>query len=148
MLKDITILIVDDSAHQRKKLTEMYRQMEFVVVDEAKDGLEGFKMWEKHRPQIVSLDVILPVMHGIEVLRKIKEHDRDAIVVLLSAMAPEEILPEFQNGKISQPDAILCKQDSRETIFNTLNLIIIEREQRLLEEEAHLQQQQPLQKAS
>jgi len=66
-----TVLIVDDSDSVRKRLEATYSALGFQIVGSVADGVEAIGEFEKLRPDLVSLDIIMPVMDGIECYRKL-----------------------------------------------------------------------------
>lgn len=81
-----TVLIVDDVAFVRKTLAEVLTEAGYSVVGEAADGEEAISQWGKLRPDIVTMDVVMPKVSGIEATKQIMKLDRNAIVVMISAM--------------------------------------------------------------
>src|SRR3954470_13605340 len=79
-----TVLIVDDSENQRYLLRLVAERRGAVVVDEAGDGRTGIELARRHRPDLVVLDLAMPVMNGIEALPAIKEATPDSRIVVLS----------------------------------------------------------------
>ena len=67
----IRALVVDDSAFVRKVVTQMLSRSPFIeVVGAARDGVEALEMVERLRPDVVTLDLVMPVMDGLEFLRR------------------------------------------------------------------------------
>jgi len=81
-----TVLIVDDVAFVRKTLAEVLIEAGYSVVGEAADGEEAIAQWGKLRPDIVTMDVVMPKVSGIEATKQIMKLDRNAVVVMISAM--------------------------------------------------------------
>ena len=67
------ILIVDDSRTSRRVLRDMLEKHGHVVVDEATNGQEGFDGYGKLNPDIVTMDITMPVMDGIQTAKKVEE---------------------------------------------------------------------------
>lgn len=66
----------------------------FEVVGEAEDGYEAVNMYMALKPDIVTMDITMPDMDGIEALKKIKEFDKDANVVMITALGQEAFVKE------------------------------------------------------
>lgn len=81
----IRILIVDDSKTSRKMLRGILEDAGMEVVGEAADGQEALKLFTSLKPDIVTLDITMPVMDGINALKKIMDVDRTARVVMVTA---------------------------------------------------------------
>lgn len=81
----ITVLVVDDSKTSRKILTDVLTGMGLEVIGEAVNGEEGFLKYKELRPDIVTMDITMPVMNGLESLLLIKHEDENAKVVMITA---------------------------------------------------------------
>ena len=93
-----TALIVDDIAFARKIVKEILFGAKYTVVAEAANGAEALAMYNQHRPNFVIMDVVMPTMDGIEATRRILEGDKDARIIMLSALTQEQILMEAINA--------------------------------------------------
>ena len=80
-------LVVDDSRISRKWLIEMIppKILEHTTVMEGTNGEEAIALYKEHSPDVVFLDITMPVIDGIGALRAIKEINPEAIVVMVSA---------------------------------------------------------------
>lgn len=88
MLTNRSVLIVDDEEAVRRILTE-YLADEGYLVYEAQDGPPAIEIVEKHRPNLVLLDLKLMTMSGIDVLKRIKEISPPTVVVMLTGSLDE-----------------------------------------------------------
>jgi CheY-like chemotaxis protein len=79
-------LIIDDEPLVRRSLKRAL-EIQGHEVDEAQDGLEGLKKWESMKPDLVFLDVLMPVMSGPALLQEIGARKGSSKVVLISAYA-------------------------------------------------------------
>lgn len=84
------ILIVDDSRTSRKMLREILEGMGHEVVGEATNGEEGYVMYKEWNPDLVTLDITMPKMDGIESLMLIKKYHADAEAVMITAAGQKE----------------------------------------------------------
>jgi len=84
-----TVLIIDDSESMRMTIRELVKQNGYSVVGEAGDGKTGVELYQELKPDIVTMDVVMRNMDGIETLKQIIEFDADAKVVMVSAMGQE-----------------------------------------------------------
>ena len=80
-----SVLVVDDSKTSRKILTDVLTRMGLEVIGEAANGEEGFLKYKELRPDIVTMDITMPVMNGLESLLLIKHEDENAKVVMITA---------------------------------------------------------------
>ncbi|CAA6678470.1 MULTISPECIES: response regulator transcription factor [unclassified Lentimonas] len=87
MSRPYTALIVDDEPHLRMYLKLILKQIRFNEFFEAKNGQEGVDIYKQHKPDLVLLDVNMPVKEGMEALEEILEFDEDAVVVMASSVA-------------------------------------------------------------
>ena len=79
-----TILIVDDDPLFREYLRELLGQQGYAIV-EAADGREGLKLYERHRPALVMLDILMPERDGIDCLHEIRKQNQEAIIFTMTA---------------------------------------------------------------
>ena len=78
------VLIVDDSALARRNLRQILEPQGYTVV-EADDGLAALELYFLHKPDVVLLDLVMKGMYGLEVLKKLRELDAKARVLVVSA---------------------------------------------------------------
>ena len=79
------ILIVDDSTVMRKNLNSIFTSNGHEVIGEAVNGEEGIDKFKELKPDITTMDITMPVMDGLEALKKIMELDKNAKVVMVTA---------------------------------------------------------------
>jgi|SRR5450432_3646464 two-component system chemotaxis response regulator CheY len=89
-----SILLVDDEAHIRKFVRLLLRHLGVTKIFEAANGKEGLEVYEKERPDLVMLDINMPVMDGIETLRALKAMNPDSVVVMLTSLANRQMIGE------------------------------------------------------
>ncbi|TGE24749.1 response regulator [Hymenobacter aquaticus] len=88
------ILIVDDSFYMRTMLKNMLTDAGYEVVGEAANGQQALEMASATRPDLITLDVILPDNTGLDVLKGIRQEQPDVKVVMCSAVGQEVIVNE------------------------------------------------------
>lgn len=88
------VLVVDDAVFMRVSIKNMLEGSGFSVVAEAANGLEAIKQFAVHKPDIVTMDITMPEMGGIEALREILLSDSSAKVVMVSAMGQSSMIME------------------------------------------------------
>ena len=108
------ILICDDAAFMRMMIKDILTKNGYTVAGEAENGVKAVEKYNEVKPDLVLMDITMPEMDGIEALRKIKEQDPSAIVVMCSAMGQQAMVIEsIQAGakdfivKPFQPDRVL-----------------------------------------
>ena len=79
------ILIVDDSRTSRKMLRNILESNGHEIIDEAVNGQEGVQKFQALKPDVVTLDITMPVVDGVEALKMIKALDPDSKVVMVTA---------------------------------------------------------------
>lgn len=89
-----TILIVDDEAHIRKFVALILRQLGTVRLIEAGNGVEALAAYALERPDLVLLDVNMPVMDGLETLKRLRALDPDSVVIMLTSLANRQTIEE------------------------------------------------------
>jgi two-component system chemotaxis response regulator CheY len=88
------ILIVDDAAFMRMMVKENLKKAGFTEFAEAGNGQEAIEQYGAVSPDLVLLDITMPVKDGLAALQEIKEKDREAKVVMCSAMGQESLVIE------------------------------------------------------
>ena len=89
-----TVLVVDDMVFVRKVLIEILTQAHYQVVGEATNGAEALELYEKLRPNLVTMDIVMPQMSGLDATKKILKLDKTAKVIIISAMGQENLVME------------------------------------------------------
>ncbi len=88
------ILLVDDSRTSRKLLRNLLEENGHEIVGEATNGMEGVEEYKKLKPDIVTMDITMPVLNGIEALDLIKLFDKEAKVVMVTAAGQQTKMME------------------------------------------------------
>ncbi len=91
-------LIVDDEYHIRKYISLVLRSMGVATICEASNGAEGVDAFEREQPDLVLLDVNMPIMDGIEALLKIRSLKPDACIVMLTSLATRHTVEQAIEG--------------------------------------------------
>lgn len=85
MLKNIKVLIIDDSAFMRKLITDFLSEDSRIeVIGTARNGEEGLKKIEQYKPDVVTLDIEMPVMNGLDCLKQIMQRFLVPVIMLSS----------------------------------------------------------------
>jgi len=88
------VLIIDDSENMRMTIRALVEANGYTVVGEATDGKSGIELYMKLKPDIVTMDVVMRDMNGIEALKSIIEQDPGAIIVMVSAMGQDQFVKD------------------------------------------------------
>ena len=117
----IRVLLVDDHAPVRKALCRYLESFEGIeVVGEAADGLAGVELATRVMPDIVTMDVEMPVMNGIEATRKIKQVCPEAKVIAFTASHKSGIKEEMIEAGASSFVDKVCGIDDLYMVIDSL----------------------------
>jgi two-component system chemotaxis response regulator CheY len=88
------VLVVDDSMFIAKQLGQIFTSEGFEVAGTAADGAQGVEMYKTLHPAVdlVTMDITMPVMDGVSALEKILEYDKNACVIMVSALGKEDVV--------------------------------------------------------
>ncbi|KGK97985.1 chemotaxis protein CheY [Methanococcoides methylutens] len=86
------VLIVDDTAFMRKLLKNILFGAGFDIAGEAENGNQAVEMYKELNPDVVTMDIVMPDMNGIDALKQIKSFDKGAKVVMCTAIGQEKIV--------------------------------------------------------
>jgi two-component system chemotaxis response regulator CheY len=88
------VLVVDDSMFIAKQLGQIFTSEGFEVAGTAGDGAQGVEKYKELHPNIdlVTMDITMPVMDGVSALEKILEFDKEACVIMVSALGKEDVV--------------------------------------------------------
>ena len=93
------ILICDDAAFMRMMIKDILTKNGYNVVGEAENGARAVEKYAELKPDLVLMDITMPEMDGIQALKKIKESDPSALVIMCSAMGQQAMVIEaIQSG--------------------------------------------------
>ena len=93
------ILICDDAAFMRMMIKYILTKNGYTVAGEAENGVKAVEKYSEVKPDLVLMDITMPEMDGIQALKKIKEVDAGAKVIMCSAMGQQAMVIEaIQNG--------------------------------------------------
>jgi len=80
------VIVIDDELPTRIWLKSLLKSLDCEVVGEAENGRDGFELFKNEKPDLVLLDLMMPVMKGTEALDLILQEDPDAFVILLTSV--------------------------------------------------------------
>ncbi|KAJ53492.1 two-component system chemotaxis response regulator CheY [Clostridium tetanomorphum] len=108
------VLIVDDAAFMRMMIKDILEKNGFEVIGEANNGLKAVELYKKERPDVVTMDITMPDMDGIQAVKEIKAMDPGAKIIMCSAMGQQTmVMDAIKAGakdfivKPFQPDRVL-----------------------------------------
>ncbi len=94
----LKVMIVDDSLFMRQILRGIVEEEGWSVIGEAADGEDAVRMYKEFLPEITTMDIVMPRKSGIDALTEIIAIDRNAKVVICSAMGQESMLEEARKA--------------------------------------------------
>lgn len=112
------VLIVDDAKFMRALVGDVLRSGGIEVVGEAGNGAEALVMYKRLHPDVVTMDITMPEVSGIEGVKLLKEYDPNAKVIMISAMGQTHLITEaIQSGAVN----FIVKPFKREVLLDAVN---------------------------
>lgn len=119
------LLVVDDAMIIREMIKDAAQGVGWEIADEAANGAAAVELYRKHRPDAVTLDLVMPEYDGMHALRGIRSVDPAARVVVVSALDQKKVLLEtFRLGATD----FIAKPFDRQLLIDTLEKLIAEAE--------------------
>ena len=112
------ILIVDDSRTSRKMLRNILESIGHEIIDEAVNGQEGVQKFQALKPDVVTLDITMPVVDGVEALKMIKALDPESKVVMVTAAGQKNKMIECIKAGANE---FLTKPFEQQEIVDVIN---------------------------
>lgn len=112
-----TVLIVDDASFMRMSLKRILESNGFEVIGEAGNGLEAISKYGILKPDIVTMDINMPDMDGVEALIEIKKQYSNATIVMMSALGQESWI---RKAIINGAKGFIVKPFKEEYVLDTL----------------------------
>lgn len=113
-----SVLIVDDAAFMRLSIKKVLEKNGFQVVGEAENGAIGVAKYQELKPDLVTMDITMPEMTGLEALKAIMKSDPKAIVIMVSALGQESMVRE---AVLSGAKGFIVKPFKEEIITSALS---------------------------
>lgn len=114
-----TVLIVDDSLYMRTMISDALTKAGYNIVAQAANGEAAIDMALEHKPDLITLDNILPDMIGTDILRVLKQDEKiDSKVVMISAVGQESVI---QEGMSLGASNYIVKPFTAEGLVETIN---------------------------
>ena len=114
------ILLVDDALMMRVLLRGILEAGGYEVIAEATDGKEAMELYRTHRPDVVTMDIVMPIQGGIETVRALRIFDPEARVVMVSAMGQEWLITEAMEARAL---AYLLKPFNPDQVLSVMRMI-------------------------
>lgn len=115
------VLIVDDSMYMRTLIGEALSKAGYSIVAQAANGEAAIDMALEHKPDLITLDNILPDMIGTDILRVLKQDEKiESKIVMISAVGQESVI---QEGMTLGASNYIVKPFTAETLVETINKV-------------------------
>ncbi|WP_217585520.1 response regulator [Lentibacillus saliphilus] len=88
------ILVTDDANFMRVTLSNILQREGHEVVGQAENGQEAVHLYQTLKPDLVTMDITMPIMNGIDAIQEIIKIDANAIIVVCSAMGQQKVVVE------------------------------------------------------
>ena len=115
------VLVVDDAAFMRMSIKNMLTKNGYEVVGEAENGRTGVEKFRELSPDIVTMDITMPEMSGLDALREIIKLDSKAQVIMVSAMGQEAMV---RDAIISGARGFIVKPFKEEGIISAIKKLV------------------------
>lgn len=112
------VLVVDDAEFMRTIMKGMFSENGIEVTGVAANGIEAIEKYQELNPKIVTMDITMPEMDGIEATREIIKLDPNAIIIVCSAMGQETMVIEAIKAGAK---AFVVKPFNEEKLINEIN---------------------------
>ncbi len=117
------VLIIDDSIFVQKQIGQILTSEGFEVIGTANDGLEGLEKYKELHPNVdlVTMDITMPRLDGVSSLAKIVEFDKDAKVIMISALGKEDLV---KNALITGAKNYIVKPLNRTKVLERIKSVL------------------------
>lgn len=115
------VLIVDDASVVRLMIRKILTQNDFTIIGEATNGKDALVKYKELKPDVVTMDMIMPEADGIQATKDILAFDEDAKVVIVSSINQKEMLVRAINAGAS---SYIVKPFESDRVISTLNEVL------------------------
>ena len=98
MAYNLKAMVVDDDEHVRTFLVVLVRKLVSGTVFEARNGLEAIEVYQEEKPELILLDVNMPLLDGMATLERLKEINPEVVVIMITSLAMRRIVEEAVQG--------------------------------------------------
>jgi len=115
------LMIVDDSKLIRKKISREFDRKKFMLVATAENGKEAVDLFQQHKPEIVTMDITMPLFDGIQCIEQLIEIDPTVKILVISA------LKDWDTGMLSLEkgaQGFINKPVTQQSLIDALDTLI------------------------
>ncbi len=112
------VLIVDDAVFMRNTIKEIFTSNGFEIAGEAANGVEAIEKFCDLKPDLITMDIVMPFKNGIQATRDILKEDPNAIIVICSALGQESLVTEAIEAGASD---FIVKPFQAENVIQVVN---------------------------
>lgn len=120
-MKSLNVLVVDDSQLTVKKIAQMLKDMGHNMVAHARTGEEAIRQFARHKPDMVTMDITMPDMDGIEATKRILQENQDALILMVTSHGQEgmvlDAIEAGAKGYLLKPLRLEKLKDSIDEIY-------------------------------
>lgn len=116
-------LVVDDSQYFRNTIKDILEEYNFEVI-EAVNGLDAYEKYISYTPNIVTMDINMPILDGFKSIAKILNFDSNAKIIICSSMMFLDVY--IAEGLESGAKACLCKPFTKSELLNAIDEVLME----------------------
>ncbi|MDD4074834.1 MAG: response regulator [Clostridia bacterium] len=112
------VLIVDDAAFMRISIRNILTKNGYEIAGEAGNGAEAVQKYTELHPDIVTMDITMPEVNGIDALKQIRGMNKDAVIIMVSALGQEAMV---RDAVLAGAKGFVVKPFKEETIIAALS---------------------------
>jgi len=120
-LMAVKVLIVDDALFMRTMMKDILMSAGIEVVGEASNGKEAVEKYRELSPDLVTMDILMPVKSGIDAVRDIMALDRNARIIICSIMGQESLVREAIQAGARE---FITKPFSKEKVLDVIHKVM------------------------
>jgi len=117
----VTVMIADDSRYLRLLIKTVVKKMGYQVIAEADTGKDAINLYKQFKPDLITMDVVMPKLNGLQAIKAIKPMNPDVKIIVVTALGHEPLVN--QALKLGANDCIV-KPFSTEQLVNTIERVM------------------------
>ena len=114
------VMVVDDAMFMRASLKMMLEKNGYEIAAEAENGAIAVQKYKEIKPDLVTMDITMPEMDGLQALKQIRQFDANAKIVIVSAMGQEPVVKE---AILSGAKSFIVKPFKEDFVLKTLSTL-------------------------